>query len=70
VLFAAIGMFGLLSSAVLLVAAGAVGEAVEGARDTLLILGFFGLIIGSVMLMRSVAQLLRDESASAGGRRV
>jgi len=35
-----------------------------------LILGFFGLIVGSVMLMRSVAQLLRDESASAGGRRV
>jgi len=70
VLFAAIGMIGLLSSAVLLLAAGAVGESQEGARDALFILGFFGLVVGSVMLMRSVAQLLRDETAGAGGRRV
>ena len=70
VLFAAIGMIGLLSSAVLLLAAGAVGESQEGARDTLFILGFFGLVVGSVMLMRSVAQLLRDDTAGAGGRRV
>jgi ubiquinone biosynthesis protein len=70
VLFATIGMIGLLSSAVLLVAAGALGTEEQGAHDTLIILGFFGLVVSSVMLMRAVAQLLRDDAAGATGRRV
>jgi ubiquinone biosynthesis protein len=70
VLFATIGMIGLLSSAVLLVAAGALGTEEQGAHDTLIILGFFGLVVSSVMLMRAVAQLLRDDTAGATSRRV
>jgi ubiquinone biosynthesis protein len=70
VLFATIGMIGLLSSAVLLVAAGALGTEEQGAHDTLIILGFFGLVVSSVMLMRAVAQLLRDDAAAPASRRV
>jgi ubiquinone biosynthesis protein len=70
VLFATIGMIGLLSSAVLLVAAGAVGTEEQGAHDTLIIVGFFGLVVSSVMLMRAVAQLLRDETVGVTRRRV
>jgi ubiquinone biosynthesis protein len=70
VLFAAIGMVGLVSSAVLLVASGVIGDSQEGVRDTLQIIGFFGLVVGSVMQMRAVAQLLRDETRTAGPRRL
>jgi ubiquinone biosynthesis protein len=70
VLFAAIGMVGLVSSAVLLVASGVIGDSQEGVRDTLQIIGFFGLVVGSVMQMRAVAQLLRDEARGAGPRRL
>ncbi|CAN5659299.1 AarF/UbiB family protein [soil metagenome] len=64
VVFAAIGMFGLLSSAVLLVASGLVAEDQDGIRETLLVLGLFGLIITSVIQMRVVAQLIRSESSA------
>jgi ubiquinone biosynthesis protein len=70
VVFAAIGMTGLLSSAVLLLASGAIGAEQEGVRDALQVAGFFGLIVASVIEMRAVAQLLRDESTGAGDRRV
>jgi ubiquinone biosynthesis protein len=70
VLFAAIGMTGLLSSAVLLLASGAIGAEQEGVRDALQVAGFFGLVVASVMQMRAVAQLLRDESGAPGDRRV
>jgi ubiquinone biosynthesis protein len=70
VVFAAIGMLGLVSSAVLLLASGAVGSEQEGIRDTLQIVGFFGLVVSSVIQMRAVAQLLRDQSGGTTSRRV
>jgi ubiquinone biosynthesis protein len=70
VVFAAIGMTGLLSSAVLLLASGAIGTEQEGVRDALQVAGFFGLVVASVIEMRAVAQLLRDESGGTGDRRV
>jgi ubiquinone biosynthesis protein len=74
VLFATLGAVGLLSSSVLLLAAGA--TEVEGVRDTLIAVGFFGLVISSVMQMRVVAQVLRRATGGSagdgldGGRRV
>ncbi|TAK68183.1 MAG: AarF/ABC1/UbiB kinase family protein [Actinomycetota bacterium] len=57
VLFAVVGMVGLLSSAALLVAAG-----VEDNADVAVVLraaGFTGLVAATAMQMRSVAQILR-----------
>ncbi len=73
VLFAAVGAFGLLSSAVLLVASGLANT--EGLRQALAIVGIFGVIIASVMQMRSIAQVLRgpaneDPGWGPGQRRV
>ena len=76
ILFAGVGALGLLSSAVLLLAAAVVDPVdAEGIRNTLLAVGFFGLVISSVMQMRTVAQVLRradvsDAGAAEGGRRV
>jgi hypothetical protein len=52
------------------VASGVIGDSQEGVRDTLQIIGFFGLIVGSVMQMRAVAQLLRDDPGRTSSRRV
>ncbi len=68
VTFAAIGAFGLLTSAVLLLASGTVEE--EGIRATLQLLGFVGLISGLVIQMRTIAQLLRGDHESTRDRRV
>ena len=76
ILFAGVGALGLLSSSVLLLAAAVVDPVdAEGVRNTLLAVGFFGLVISSVMQMRTVAQVLRradvsDAGAAEGGRRV
>jgi ubiquinone biosynthesis protein len=70
IMFAAVGAIGLLSSALLLVAAAASPQ--EGIRDTLQAVGFFGLVIASVMQMRTIAQVLRRAGAPDrdGGTRV
>ncbi len=60
VIFASIGIFGLLSSAVILLAATVVDHD-QDFTDTLQLFGYFGLVITSVILMRTVAQLLRRE---------
>ena len=70
VVFAAIGMVGLLSSAVLLVASGMVGADQEGIEQTLQILGFVGIAVTSVIQMRVVAQLLRSEESGSRTQRV
>ena len=70
VVFAAIGMFGLLSSAVLLAASGMVGADQEGIQQTLQILGLVGLAVTSVIQMRVVAQLLRSEESGSRTERV
>jgi ubiquinone biosynthesis protein len=68
IVFAAIGMVGLVSSALLLLASGAVGTEQEGIRDTLQIVGFFGLVVSSVIQMRAVAQLLSGSGGSSNRR--
>jgi ubiquinone biosynthesis protein len=70
VMFAAVGAVGLLSSAVLLLASST--SQLEGVRDTLLVVGFFGLVISSVMQMRTIAQVLRRAGSPGhdGGSRV
>ncbi len=70
VVFAAIGTFGLLSSAVLLVASGMVDADQEGIELTLQILGLFGLAVTAVIQMRVVAQLLRTETSGTRSHRV
>jgi hypothetical protein len=63
-LFAAIGMMGLLGSAVMLLA-GALAEGTDAARF-LYAFGYFGVVVTAAMLMRSVAQIRhrpRDELA-------
>lgn len=69
VTFASVGIFGMLSSALLLVAAALVTHD-HDLRDSLVLFGFFGLIVTAVMQMRVVAQLLRRESDEAVDRRV
>ena len=64
VTFAAIGVFGLLSSSVLLLASGIVADDQDGVRNTLQLLGFLGLIVSSTMQMRSVAHLLRSRTGT------
>ena len=68
VTFAAIGAFGLLTSAILLLASGTVEE--DGLRATLQLLGFVGLISGLVLQMRTIAHLLRGEDELSRNRRV
>lgn len=57
-LFAAVGGAGLVASAVLLIGAFLAPVATNG---PLLWIGYFGLVLSSVMLMRVVAQILRRE---------
>jgi ubiquinone biosynthesis protein len=56
-LLAAVGGFGAIASATLLVAGSLTGR--EGVRDTLWSIGFAGLTFAIVLLMRSAAQSLR-----------
>jgi ubiquinone biosynthesis protein len=70
VTFAAIGVFGLLSSAVLLLASGVVPDDQEGVRNTLQLLGFLGVTVSSIIQMRSVAHLLRAPADDSDDRRV
>jgi ubiquinone biosynthesis protein len=57
--FALVGSVGLLASALMLV--GAALAPVGGASGTLTAVGYIGLVVTSVMLMRVVAQILRRE---------
>ena len=70
VIFAAIGIFGLLASALFLLAAAVVGKSDDDFQSTLQLFGFFGIIVTSVIEMRVVAQLLRRETDGVGQRRV
>ena len=70
VTFAAIGVLGLLSSAVLLLAAAVLGSREDDFRQIFQLFGFFGLAVTAVIQMRVVAQLLRRESDDATTRRV
>jgi ubiquinone biosynthesis protein len=68
VTFAAIGLFGLMASALLLVAAALTRPSDEDLEGTLVLLGFFGLTVSAVILMRTVAQLLRRDTGSPSDR--
>jgi ubiquinone biosynthesis protein len=70
VTFAAIGIIGLLSSGLLLLAAAVVGKSDDDFQSTLQVFGFLGIIVTSVIQMRVVAQLLRRETDASGQRRV
>jgi ubiquinone biosynthesis protein len=70
VIFAAIGIVGVLSSGVFLLAAAMVGSRDQDFEATLQLIGFAGLVITAVIEMRVVAQLLRRESEGATTRRV
>ena len=54
----------------LLVASGMVDSDQEGIRQTLQVLGLFGVAVTSVMQMRVVAQLLRSEEGGTRTERV
>jgi ubiquinone biosynthesis protein len=70
VTFAAVGIIGLLSSGLLLLAAAVVGKSDGDFQSTLQIFGFFGIVVTAVIQMRVVAQLLRRESNGTNDRRV
>ena len=70
VIFAAIGIFGLLASALFLLAAAVVGKSDDDFQSTLQLFGYFGIIVTSVIEMRVVAQLLRRESDDTFSRRI
>ncbi len=59
-IFAAIGLLGMIASAVLLVAAALIRQDDDFAT-ALQVIGFFGIIVTSVIQMRVVAQILRRE---------
>ena len=63
VVFAAIGMFGLVASSVILVSAQLAGD--DDTRGVLEAVGFAGIIMSAVMLLRSVARIVRAEAAPA-----
>jgi ubiquinone biosynthesis protein len=67
-IFAAVGLLGMLASAVILVASGLVDHDSDIAT-ALQIIGFFGIIVTSVIQMRVVAQILR-RGDDQGRRRV
>jgi ubiquinone biosynthesis protein len=70
VIFAAIGIFGLLASALFLLAAAVVGKSDDDFQSILQLFGYFGIIVTSVIEMRVVAQLLRRESDDTFSRRI
>jgi ubiquinone biosynthesis protein len=69
-IFAAIGIVGLLSAGVFLLAAAVVGNQDEDFGQTLRLIGFFGLVVTAVIEMRVIAQILRRESDGSTSRRV
>jgi len=69
-IFAAIGIVGLLSSGIFLLASAVVGNHDQDFEQTLRLIGFFGLVVTAIIEMRVVAQLLRRESEGATTRRV
>lgn len=60
VVFAAIGMFGLLASSIILVSAQLAAD--EDTSNVLEAVGFAGIIMAAVMLLRSVARIVRAEA--------
>ncbi len=70
VILASIGVFGLIASGLLLLAAAIVGKTDGDFQSTLLVIGFFGIIVTAVIEMRVVAQILRRESDIPGQRRI
>jgi ubiquinone biosynthesis protein len=70
IIFAAIGIVGLVTSALFLVAAAVVLNHDEDFGNILRVVGFFGLTVCAIIEMRVVAQILRRESDEATTRRV
>ena len=66
--FAAVGVIGLLSAALLLIAAAIVGKTDDDFRSTLQVFGFFGIIVTAVIQMRVVAQILRRDDGGTNRR--
>jgi NhaP-type Na+/H+ or K+/H+ antiporter len=66
--FAAMGLVGMVAAALLLVAAALVDPKDDDFRTTLQVLGFFGVAVTAVIQMRVVAQLLRREEGTADRR--
>lgn len=69
VTFAAIGVLGLLASALLLIAA-AIVDKDNDFTTTLQVFGFFGIVVTAVIQMRVVAQILRRDDRRGGERQV
>ena len=69
IIFATIGVAGLLASALFLIAAALVEQDTD-LQTTLQVLGFFGVVVTAVIQMRVVAQVLRRESGDTATRRV
>ena len=68
VVFAAMGLVGMVAAALLLVAAALVGPKDDDFKTTLQVLGFFGVAVTAVIQMRVVAQLLRREDGTTDRR--
>ncbi len=66
--FAAVGIIGLLSAALLLIAAAIVGKTDEDFQSTLQVFGFFGIVVTAVIQMRVVAQILRRDDGGTNRR--
>lgn len=69
VIFATIGVSGLIASALFLLASSLVTDDAD-LQTTLQVLGFFGVTVTAVIQMRVVAQVLRRESGQTATRRV
>jgi len=65
---AAVGIIGLLSAALLLIAAAIVGKSDDDFRTTLQVFGFFGIVVTAVIQMRVVAQILRRDDGGTNRR--
>jgi ubiquinone biosynthesis protein len=68
VVFASVGLLGMIASAILLVAAALI-RSDDDFATALQVIGFFGIIVTSVIQMRVVAQILR-RGDQEGRRRV
>jgi ubiquinone biosynthesis protein len=70
VTFAGVGVVGMLSAALLLIAAAIVGKSDQDFQSTLQVFGFFGIVVTAVIQMRVVAQILRRDDVGGPTRRV
>jgi ubiquinone biosynthesis protein len=68
VTFAAVGLVGMISAALLLVAAALVGKSDTDLEATLQAVGFFGIVVTAVIQMRVVAQILRRDDGGVDRR--